>query len=76
MDGTIELGKIPEAGEDDFKVIISNQRISFLQNNYEVAYISDQQLHITNASITTRLDIGKFSFMPRANGNTTLRYMG
>lgn len=76
IDGTIELGKIPDAGEDDFKVIISNEKISFLQNNYEVAYISNQQLYITNANVTTRLDIGSFAFMPRKNGNTTLRFLG
>lgn len=76
IDGKIELGKIPEAGEDDFKVIISNERIQFLQNGVEVAYISNQQLYITNANVTTQMRIGDFAFMPRDNGNTTLRYIG
>ena len=76
VDGTIELGKIPEAGEEDFKVIISNEKISFLQNNLEVAYISNQQLFITNANVTTQMQIGNFAWMPRNNGNMTLRYIG
>lgn len=76
IDGEIWLGRDPDPGQDDFKVVISNERIRFLQNNIEVAYISNNKLYITNANVTTRLDIGLFSWMPRNNGNTTLRYMG
>lgn len=76
IDGEIWLGRDPEPGEDDFKVVISNERIRFLQNNVEVAYISNNQLYITNANITNRLDIGSFYFAPRSNGNTTLRFNG
>lgn len=76
IDGEIWLGKDPEPGEDDFKVRIGNQRISFLQNNIEVAYISDNQLYITNAKVTTRLDVAQFAFVPRTNGNMTLRWFG
>ena len=76
VDGEIWLGKDPEANEDDFKVVISNERIRFLQNNVEVAYISNDQLYITNARIIERLEIGDFAFFPRDNGNMTLRYIG
>lgn len=76
IDGEIWLGRDPDPGEDDFKVVISNQRIRFLQNNIEVAYISNQQLYITNAQVMNRLDIGNFAFFPRQNGNLTLRYTG
>lgn len=76
IDGEIWLGRDPDPGQDDFKVVISNQKISFLQNNVEVAYISNNQLYITNAKITTKLEIGNFAFFPRDNGNMTLRYLG
>lgn len=76
IDGEIWLGKDPDEGEDDFKVVISNERIRFLQNNVEIAYISNNQLHITNAQVTKRLDIGNFAFFPRQNGNLTLRFTG
>lgn len=76
IDGEIWLGRDPDPGQDDFKVVISNERIRFLQNNIEVAYISNQQLYITNARVTTRLQIGNFAFFPRENGNMTLRYVG
>lgn len=72
VDGNIILG------EDGNPVTlrIENDQISFLQNNAEVAYITDSQLYITNATITTRLDIGKFSWIPRSNGNVSFQFMG
>ena len=73
IDGEIWLGKDPEGNEDDFKVVISNERIRFLQNNVEVAYLSNNQLYITNGQILKRLDLGKFAFFPRDNGNLTFR---
>ena len=73
IDGEIWLGRDPEGDEDDFKVVISNERIRFLQNNVEVAYLSNNQLYITNGQILKRLDLGKFAFFPRDNGNLTFR---
>ena len=72
VDGNIILG------EDGSPVTlrIENDKISFLQNNADVAHITDSQLYITNATITTRLDIGKFSWIPRSNGNVSFQFMG
>lgn len=75
IDGEIWLGRDPDPGQDDFKVVISNEQIDFLQNNVRVAYISNQQLYITNAKVTTKLEIGNFAFFPRDNGNMTMRYI-
>lgn len=76
INGEIWLGKDPEPGEDDYKVRITNERISFMQNNIEVAYISGQRLYINEAQILNRLIIGEFAFYPRDNGNMSLRYIG
>lgn len=76
IDGEIWLGRDADEGQDDFKVVISNERIRFLQNNTEVAYISNQSLSITDATVMNRLNLGIFTFVPRKNGNLTLRYMG
>lgn len=76
IDGEIWLGRDPEPGEDDFKCVISNERIRFMQNNIEVAYISNNKLYVNDAQILNRLDIGNFYFAPRSNGNTTLRFNG
>ena len=72
VDGDIILG---ETG-NSITLKIENDRISFLQNNSEVAYLSNNQLFITNAEIGTRLDLGKYSFNPRSNGNLSFNYMG
>lgn len=76
IDGEIWLGRDPDYGQDDYKVVISNERIRFLVNNVETAYISSGKLYIYDAEIINRLDIGEFAFYPRDNGNLTLRYMG
>lgn len=76
VDGEIWLGKDPEPNEDDFKMVINNERIRFLQNNVEVAYISNNKLYITNATVTNRLEMGLFAWYPRSNGNLTLRFFG
>lgn len=73
IDGEIWLGRDAEEGEDEFKVVISNDRVRFLQNNTEVAYLSNNQLYITNGQILNRLDLGRFAFFPRDNGNLTFR---
>lgn len=64
----IELG----AGGSDIVCKILNDRISFTENGIEVAYISDNQLYITNATILSRLNIGNMSFLRRKNGNLSL----
>ena len=76
VDGEIWLGRDPDPGQDDYKVVISNERIRFLVNNVETAYISSGKLYIYDAEIINRLDIGEFAFYPRDNGNLTLRYVG
>ena len=71
--GEIWLGRDADPGQDDFKVVISNERIRFLQNNIEIAYLSNNQLYITNAEVLDTLVIGAFEWAPRDNGNMTLR---
>ena len=70
--GTIIIG----IEGNDLELHISNDRVSFLDKGVEVAYISNQQLYITNAEVENQLRIGKFQFVPRSNGNLTLKYVG
>lgn len=42
----------------------------------EVAYISDSKLYITQAEILTDLQLGKFAYTPRNNGNLSLLWKG
>lgn len=72
IDGEIWLGKEADPGEDDLRVVIRNDRVSFYQNNVEVAYISNNTLFITDANVISSLRIGDFLFRKRANGNVGL----
>lgn len=60
-----------ELGSEQSNLIcrITSEKIAFLQNGIEVAYISDDMLYITQAEILTSIIIGNFAFKPRANGN-------
>lgn len=64
----IELG----AQNSDIVCKITNDRFSFTQDGIEVAYISENQLFITNASILNELNIGNMAFKRRRNGNLSL----
>ncbi len=57
-----------------FRVV--NDRLAFYMNDTEVAYLSDNQLYVTQAEILARLQIGKFAYEPQSNGNLSVIYTG
>lgn len=69
VDGNIILG------EDGNELIlkIQNDRISFLESNVEVAYLSNNKLYVTDGEYLNSLKLGKFAFMPRSNGNLSFK---
>jgi hypothetical protein len=68
INGNIELGQI----DSPIKLIIRNNRISFSQNNIEVAFISDNKLNIINGEFLNSLKIGNFAFNVKADGGLSL----
>lgn len=52
---------------------MKNDRISFLENENEVAYISNRRMYITDAEFLDSIIIGNFSFIPRNNGNLSFK---
>ena len=38
--------------------------------------LNDPKLYVTDAEILDRLQLGKFAFIPRSNGNLSFRYLG
>lgn len=60
-----------ELGKSDSPLIlnIENDRISFKQDNTEVAYFSDNKLYVTDGEYTRSLRLGNFEYTPRSNGN-------
>ncbi len=65
VDGNIILGMINNSSS----LKISNGRISFMEGDAEVAYISNGKLYITDGEFLNSLQLGNFTFEPRSNGN-------
>ena len=71
-DGNIILG---ESG-NELTLRIENDRISFLDNGAEVAYLSNKRLVVLDGHFLHSLQIGNFAFLPRENGNLSLTKVG
>ena len=68
VDGDIVLG---EEG-NELVLHIENDRISFLDDGAEVAYLSNKRLYVTDGHFLQSLRVGSFAWVPRANGNLSL----
>lgn len=66
--GNIILGK----SGNSITCKITNDRLSFLQNGVEIAYLSNNQLNINKANVTNRLQIGNFVFQAKSDGGLTI----
>lgn len=69
VDGNIILG---EEG-NTLTLRIDNDRISFLDSGVEVAYFSNNKLHVTDGEFINSLQLGNFAFLPRENGNLSFK---
>lgn len=66
--GNIILGK----SGNSITCKITNDRLSFLQNGIEIAYLSNNQLNISKANVTNRLQIGNFVLQAKSDGGLTI----
>lgn len=71
-DGNIILG---QAG-NEITLRLENDKILFLDDGAEVAYLTNKQLTVKDASFLNSMRIGSFAFLPRANGNLSLVKVG
>ena len=71
-DGNIILG---QAG-NTLTLRLENGRISFFDEGAEVAYFTNKQLTVKDASFLNSMKIGSFAFLPRDNGNLSLVKVG
>lgn len=61
----------------NIKLRLAHNRIYFLKDdNEEVAYLSEGKLYVTDAQFLNSLVLGNFEFVPRNNGNLSLRRRG
>ena len=55
---------------------VSESLLAFLQNGNEVAYFANNQMYITDGNFANSMTIGKFAFVPRANGSLDFKKVG
>ena len=55
---------------------LENNKITFLDKGGEVAYFTNNQLTVKDASFLNSMRIGAFAFIPRTNGNLSLVKVG
>lgn len=70
-DGTITLGEV----NNPLTLTLSNDRMSFLQNGVEVAYISDNKLYIYDGEFLNSLTIGRWVWIVESDGGLSLNYV-
>ena len=68
-DGNIILG---EEG-NQLTLRIENDKISFLENGYEIAYWQNRQFYAVDGEFINSLKLGNFAFIPRSNGNLSFK---
>lgn len=71
-DPTLTLGQTDSPAQ----VKLTNKQLQFLYMMAVVAYISGDALLIRNATILQQLVLGGFAFVPRENGNMSLKWVG
>lgn len=62
--------------DSDFKLVITNTRILFMEGSAVPAYITNKSLHISKAVVEEELQQGEFVWKARANGNMGLVWKG
>lgn len=67
-DGNILIGEIG----NPLVLKLQKDRISFLENDVEVAYINGNKIHITDANILNSLRVGNYALIPRETGHLSL----
>lgn len=68
----IEIGKQGNA----ITMQLDNDSLDFYNNGTRVAYISDNQLYITDGRFLRSVRIGNYGFIPEANGSVSFTYLG
>lgn len=71
-DPQIELG----ASDSAFRMRLTNRRLAFMQGDSTPTYVSNQRLYINDAEVNQTLRIGRYAFIPRADGHMSLQYVG
>lgn len=72
IDGNIVLGE----NGNPLILKITNERISFLYNNVEIAYFSSGRLYVNQIEAITSFTLGDFVFGKDSSGGMNIKYIG
>lgn len=72
VSGNIELGQ----ASSPYRVVIRSDRISFMNADIEMAYMSGDKLFIGLAEVTRQLVVGDHSIESASPGHLTFKYIG
>lgn len=70
-DGNIILGEVG----NEYSLVIAKDKTSFMQGEQEISYTSNSKVYNTMLEVTHSLQVGRFGFIPRKNGNLTFKLM-
>ena len=63
-------------GAQKFTTAITNTFMQFQEDGQMVTEISNKRLYVTDAEVTGNLMFGGYAFIPRSNGNLSLKWIG
>lgn len=69
QDGDIIIGQ----SDNELRLVLENDIISFYDNYTQVAYLQNHKLYITDVEALNSIIIGNYAFIPRANGNLSFK---
>ena len=73
-EGELELKT--QSGSDSTSVALTSEKMEFRVNGSEVTYVSNEKLYIRNAQVLDTMQMGGFAWIPRSNGNLSLKWLG
>ncbi len=65
----IEVDGVKTVKKENLAATFTSEKVSFWQGGREAAYLSNKRLYVLDAEFLKSIQIGKFAFVPRANGN-------
>lgn len=68
-DGNIILGE----SNNELTLKIENDILAFYDNGAQIAYFQNRKLYVYDGEFLNSLKIGKYAFVPRANGNLSFK---
>lgn len=72
VDGDIILGEIG----NELMLRIENDKITFLENGAAIAYWQNRKFYAVDGEFINSLRLGIYGFIPRANGNLSIKKLG